>query len=221
MERTRQKRRAVHYDVGYHMATENPVYRRWTPPVETRLPDIHGWLEDIHSAHELASRLSHEFDAEKPDPVLVDALSTAALVRYSRCFTTGVRERLSIDGLSSASPSDIDLHHRLRGVRDRHIAHAVNEQEVHALYVILDGSPEATTGAIGFSSFSSAEGPIQPFDVSAMLELCEKWIRCLSTQLTQEETRLIPFAKRLSRAELMSLSQDEPQSNSNVRAKRR
>ena len=203
------------------MATESPLYRRWKPPAETRLPDIHGWLEDIRSAHELASRLAHEFEAETPDPVLLDALSTAALVRYSRCFTTGIRARLSIEDLAIASPTDIDLHERLRGIRDWHIAHPVNEQEVHALYVILDGSPEATTGAIGFSSFSSVELPLQPFEVSAMLELCEKWIRWLSTQLTHENTLLIPLANRLSRAELLSLSKDEPQPNPNVRARRR
>ena len=208
-------------NVGHQVETENPIYRRWNPPVETRLPDIHGWLEDIHSAHELASRLSQEVSAENPDPVLLDALSTAALVRYSRCFTTGIRARLSIEELSTASPTDIDLHERIRGIRDWHIAHPVNEQEVHALYVILDGSPEATTGAIGFSSFSSVESPLQPFEVSAMLELCEKWIRWLNTQLIQEQTPLIPLANRFSRAELLSLSQDEPQPNSNIRAKRR
>ena len=202
------------------MATENPVYLRWNPPVETRLPDIHGWLQDIHSAQEFASRLSHELSTENPDPVLLDALSTAALVRYSRCFTTGKRARLSIVELSTASPTDIDLHERLRGIRDWHIAHPVNEQEVHALYVIVDGSPEATTGAIGFSSFSSVSLHLQPSEVSTMLELCQKWIHWLNEQLIKEEIPLRPLVSRLSRAELLSLSQDEPQPNSNILARR-
>ena len=203
------------------MVTENPIYRRWNPLVETRVPDIHGWLQDIRSAHELASRLSHEFSAESPDQALLDALSTAAIVRYCRCFTSGIRARLSIEELSTASPTDIDLHEKIRGTRDWHIAHPINEQEVHAFYVILDGSPGATTGAIGFSSFSSVKSPLQPFEVSAMLELCEKWIGWLNTRLIQEQTPLIPIANRFSRAELLSLPQDEPQPNSNIRAKRR
>lgn len=203
------------------MATENPVYRRWNPPVETRLPDIHGWLQDIHSAHELASRLSHDLRMENPDPVLLDALSTSALVRYSRCFTTGIRARLSIEQLPTASPTDNVLHEKLRGIRDRHIAHPVNEQEVHAVYVILDDSPEATTGAIGFSSFSSANLHLQRSEVSAMLELCEKWIDWLNAQFIQEQMPLIPLVNGLSRNELLSLPQDEPQPNSNIWAKRR
>src|SRR5437764_7327517 len=109
-------------------------YRRWTLPVETRIPDIHGWLQDIHSAKELAERLIQETEAENPDPILLDALSTATLVRYSRCFTTGGRERLSIRQLPSADGAEIELHERLRGIRDWHIAHPVNLQEVHALY---------------------------------------------------------------------------------------
>lgn len=203
------------------MGTENHVYRRWNPPVETRLPDIHGWLQDIRSAHEFASRLSHELSAEYPDPVLLDALTAAALVRYSRCFTTGIRARLSIEKLSTALPSDIELHERLLRIRDLHIAHPVNEQEVHALYLILDGSPEATTGAIGLSSFSSVKLTLDEVEVSAMLELCNKWMDWLKAQLIQEQAPLIPLASRLSRAELLSLPQDEPQPNSNVSAKRR
>ena len=207
--------------VKHQMAIENPVYRKWNPPVKTQLPDIHGWLQDIHSAHDFASRLAHELSLENPDPVLLDALSTSALVRYSRCFTTGIRARLSIDELTAASHTDIELHERLRGTRDWHIAHPVNEQEVHALYVILDGSPWATTGAIGFSSFSSVNLHLQPFEVSAMLALCEKWIGCLNVLLIQEQTPLIPLANRLSRAELLALSKDEPQPNSDIHARRR
>ncbi len=141
------------------METENPIYRRWNPPVETRLPDIHGWLEDIHSAHELASRLSQEVSAENPDPVLLDALSTAALVRYSRCFTTGIRARLSIEELSTASPTDIDLHERIRGIRDWHIAHPVNEQEVHALYVFLMVHQKPQREPLGFLHFLRLSRP--------------------------------------------------------------
>ena len=198
-----------------------PIYRRWNPPIETRLPDIHGWAQDIQSARELANRLFQEYSAENSDPVLLDALSTAVVVRYSRCFSTGIRARLSIERLSTASPAEIDLHQRICDVRNLHVAHAVNEQEVHALYVILDGSPDATTGAIGFSSFSSFDLPLQPYDVSALSELCEKWISWLNTQLIQEQAPLIALANRFSRAELLSLPQDEPQPNSNIRAKRR
>jgi len=196
------------------------TYRKWTPPVSSRIPDIHGWLQDIHSSQELAERLIQEAEAENPDPVLLDALSTATIVRYCRCFTTGIRERLCITQLPSATDADTELHERLRGIRDWHIAHPVNQQEVHALYVIVDESPGATTGALGFSSLSSAQLPLLPFEAKGMLELCNKWIAWLNEQLIQENTRLMPHAVQLSREELLSLPQDEPQSNTDIHARR-
>ncbi|WIV98461.1 hypothetical protein [Kinneretia aquatilis] len=162
----------------------------------------------------------NELDSETSDPVLLDALSTAALVRYSRCFTSGIRARLSIEELPTATAEDIELHERLRGIRDWHIAHPINKQEVHALYVILDGSPEAKTGAIGFSSFSSVQLPLEKFQVDAMLALCEKWVSWLNTQLIRAQEPLIPVANGLSREELLALPQDEPQPNSNIKARR-
>ena len=192
------------------MEAVHHIYRRWNPPIETCLPDIHGWAQDVQSARELAKRLTQEFESEKPDSVLLDALSTAAVIRYSRCFTTGIRARLSIDKLATAAPVDIDLHNRICGVRDWHVAHAINKQEVHALYVILDGSPEATTGAVGFSSYLSGDPPLQPYEVNALVDICTKWIDWLKTQLIQEQAKLIPLANCLCRAELLSLPADEP-----------
>ncbi len=196
------------------------TYRKWTPPVSSRIPDIHGWLQDIQSSKKLAERLIQEAEAANPDLILLDALSTASIVRYSRCFTSGIRERLSITQLPSATDADTELHKRIRGIRDWHIAHPVNQQEVHALYVIVDESPGATTGALGFSSYSSAELGLLPFEIEGMLDLCNKWIAWLNEQLIQENTRLMPHAVQLSRDELLSLPQDEPQSNTDIHARR-
>lgn len=197
------------------------VYRRWTPPIETRLTDIHGWLVDMHAAKEFAEKLRIASDNENSDPVVVDALSTAALVRYSRCFTCGSRERLRIEQLVTATPNEIDLHDWLRGVRDWHIAHPVNLQEVHALYLIVDPSPEATSGALGISSFSSTNLALSPPYIDATERLCGKWIEWLTPQLIAENQKLVPLTQQLTRAEVLALPSDEPEPVSNIKARRR
>lgn len=197
------------------------TYRRWTPPIASRHSDIHGWLQDIHSARDLARRLIKEAESGNPDLDLLDALSTTSLIRYSRCFTTGIRERLDIARLPSATDLDVALHKRLRGIRDWHIAHPVNQQEAHALYVIVDESPGATTGALGVSSLLSAELPMKPFEAEEMVALCGKWIIWLDEQLRQEQLRLMPFAKQLTRKELLSFPQGDPQTNEDIYAKRK
>jgi hypothetical protein len=196
------------------------THRKWTPPVSTPIPDIHGWLDDISGSREFAERLHREAEAPNPDACLLDALSAAAIVRYCRCFTTGLRDRLTIEQLPLASAAEIDFHSRIRGVRDWHISHAVNQQEAHALYVIIDESPGATTGALDFSSRATSQIPLTPEDAREMVALCDKWIIWLRDRLAQEHARLIPLATRLSREELLSLPQDEPQSNEDINAKR-
>lgn len=168
----------------------------------------------------MLERLWSESSSETADILLLDALSTAAVVRYCRCFTSGVRARLSIDDLPTATSVEIELHMHIKGVRDRHVSHAVNEQEVHGLFVILDGSPHARTGAIGVSSFSSVDLPLQPGDVRPMIELCGKWVQWLKGQLSQEQAKLMPLVSNLSRADLLALPQEEPQTSSNIWSKR-
>jgi hypothetical protein len=197
------------------------TYRKWMPPVSSRFQDVHGWIQDIHSSQQMAERLIQESEADNPDPNLLDALSTAAIIRYTRCFATGMRERLSIEELPSATDADIELHKRLRGIRDWHVAHPVNQQEVHAIYIIVDESPGATSGAVGISSFSSTQLPLRPFQARAMVDLCNKWTVWLEQQLLQENVRLMPHALALSRDYLLSLPQDEPQPNDNIHARRK
>ena len=197
------------------------VYKRWIPPVTHRITDIHGWLEDMHAAKAFALKLQALCESDESDPEIIDALSTAALIRYSRCFTSGSRERLRIEQLGAATPSDVDAHNRLRGTRDWHLAHPVNLQEVHALYLIVDPTPEATSRALGISSLSVASLALLPPDIDAAKQLFEKWITWLTAELVKENQRVLPLASQLTRAEILALPSDEPEPVQNIHARRR
>jgi hypothetical protein len=185
------------------------------------MPAIHGWLDDMSSSRKFAERLIQEAESDSPETVLLDALSAAAIVRYFRCFTTGRRERLRIEQLPSATEAETALHERICGMRNWHISHPVNQQEAHAVYVIVDESPGATTGALGISSQATAQIPLEPLEAREMADLCSRWIAWLEEQLAQESTRLMPLASPLSREELLALPRDEPQYNEDVHAKRK
>ena len=197
-----------------------PAYRKWTAPVPTSIPDLHGWIADIDSAREFAERLTEECEKQEPEPLLLDALTTAAIVRYCRCFTTGVRSKLHIDKLPSATPVEIEVHERICAIRNWHIAHAVNQQEMHGLYVIVDDSPGATTGAIGFSSQGTSQIPLLPADAAEMANLCSRWIAQLKGELAQENLRLMPLARQLSREEALRLPEGELESSEDIYLKR-
>lgn len=198
-----------------------PIYRRWTPPVPTEVEDLHGWLVDLHSAEEMFERQATLLDDERSDPLLVDALSTSALIRYGRCFTSGIRKRLDLDLLPNATASELDLHERMRGVRDWHVAHAINRQEVHGLYVIVNPDPNGLPTVLGLSSQSTSALPLDPAEVAAATQLCRRWVIALEKRLAEENMRLRPYLDDLTHSELLAMPSEEPATDANIKSRRR
>ena len=93
------------------------------------LADLTGIRYDLDSARSLARKLQTVMEEEKPDFELVDALTTAIVVRYLRPFSAGVRRRLKEETPDKLSMSQRRQHERLRDFRNKHIAHSVNAFE--------------------------------------------------------------------------------------------
>ena len=73
---------------------------------------------------------------------MIEALWTAALVKYIRCFATGKRFGLDVsvfDGLEGAR----DTHQFFKDMRDKHVVHSVNPFEDASVGVVLCGEPGA------------------------------------------------------------------------------
>jgi hypothetical protein len=79
----------------------------------------------------------------KADTVLMEAIQSAALVRYCRCHATGVRTAFLVDSVLVARlPEELQRFHRhIDALRDRHIAHSVNDWELEIPFaqVRIDG----------------------------------------------------------------------------------
>ena len=200
---------------------DNLEYRQWKPPVDTALPDLHGCFDDLLSAKDFAERLVTELNAHAPDPVLIDALATAVLIRYCRCFTTGVRSRLTPEDCPLLSEDDKRLHDRLRAIRNWHVAHPVNLQEVQVLYVGFDPDPNATTGVLGIQATSTTHLPINSHESEAVAKLCETWLEWLRQRVSEEQLRIRPHAESLTRQELLSLPSSTAEPNPDLSARRR
>jgi hypothetical protein len=101
--------------------------------VELDLPEaetfaaLTGIEQDLETTREFAQLLISEVEQNRWS--LSDPLTTAILVRYSRPFVSGVRERLADDALSILSPTQRNAHDYFRAWRDKHIAHSVNAFE--------------------------------------------------------------------------------------------
>lgn len=98
--------------------------------------DLAGEFEDLHGVSrdlEMARRLCLIAEGFGKDDVnqgvAVDGLLSAALIRYMRCFSSGVRSPLRSDDLSKFGAEIVETHSFLKDYRDKHLAHSINNYE--------------------------------------------------------------------------------------------
>ena len=195
----------------------NLLYRRWNLPDHSPLADLYGWHDDITSARQF---FQGSLKAFLNDDISHDAFDTAAVIRYGRCFAKGNRAKLEFSQLEQSDDVDAQTHNLILGVRNFHVAHAINKQEVASVLITLDGSPSATSGAVGFSGRLNRLPALAPSETEDAVRLCEKWEAWLLRQIVKENIRLQPFAGMLSRSEILALPEDELEPNPNFTAMR-
>ena len=102
---------------------------RFPVPEAARLASLGGIEQDLRGVIAYCSLLVERSEIEKLNFVEWEAISSAAVVRYARCFSSGVRDSLEHDLLDTA---DIDLkeaHRFFIDLRNKHVAHSVNPFE--------------------------------------------------------------------------------------------
>ena len=164
------------------------------------LADLTGIRYDLQSARSLARKLQSVMARQKPDYELVDALTTAILVRYSRPFSGGVRKWPAEDALNELSEHQRDKHERFRNFRDKHIAHSVNafeENQPIARYV------EGREHAEGVYSVECHHGRVVGLSSSETVNVIE-----LTTALVEYVDRLLVMEKETLLAKVRSISFD-------------
>jgi hypothetical protein len=191
---------------GNHMGC---TYVRWEPPGPTNLADLEGAWNDLFSALQFIERIEEELGKSKKDVAfftMLDALTTAALVRYARSFTTGVRERLVVSQNSSLDATEVGHHERFLTIRNKHVAHPVNRFETHAVYVGVspDDDPVNAKATVVSTGTRSGVG-LSPEDLSALKSLCHKWLEYVRELKQQEENKLLIVAQQLTAEQLFAL----------------
>lgn len=166
-------------------------------PEAARLADLSGILWDLRQAREFAKLLASEFGAAKPNWQIVEPLSIAAAVMYSRPFMRGVRHRLGEDDLRVLTAEQREAHDHLRAYRDKHIAHSVNPLEENiprANYCVERVNEEGITGiSYGGGRVVGLSGA----DVAAIIELTTLLEAHIDTQISAEQARLLPIVRSL------------------------
>lgn len=115
-------------------------------PRAARLADLGSIVQDLAYVMGCCEHLIPmvEEDSE-PESVLVEALWSAAVIGYCRCFATGKRHGLDEDVLMALSGDPVGFHRFVREMRDKRVAHSVNPFEQVRVGAVLP--PPGTAGA--------------------------------------------------------------------------
>lgn len=165
---------------------------------------IHGIWYDLESASRIAEYLLRASSGEFPGIEIIDGLSTALVVRYSRAFVSGVRQSPHVQAaLAELTEEERGVHDAVLTMRDKHIAHSVNAQEeswVGAQYY------EERVAVEGFVAVAVQHGRTVGFgdeELQSILGVIRKLTTYLDARIKEEEARLLPSAKSLSAAEIL------------------
>jgi hypothetical protein len=171
-------------------AGERIVPAKLDGELSTEFSDLHMIANDLSFAID-CFREAHKIGIPDASNLHSKALIFSAVTAYTRPFKTGVRQlKMGASYFEIAASFDPGLHNYLISIRDKHIAHSVNEFEQSASIGIMVGLPPAKwrPAGVGVTKFNSigitnriVEASI--IQIEAMLNLIQSRIDEIRPQL--------------------------------------
>jgi len=93
------------------------------------LADLYGIIIDLDTAAQLCSKVIELSKTKTKDLIIEEGLVGAAVIRYGRCFTTGVRVRLGLEDLAELNAEELEAHNYFYALRNRFVAHSISPFE--------------------------------------------------------------------------------------------
>ena len=170
--------------------------------VEVKLPeaevlaDLYGIVFDLEVAAHLCAKAIELGQARQHDYIVVEGLVTAAVVRYGRCFSKGVRFWLCREDITEIGNDDLSTHGYFKDLRDKFVAHSVNRFEetyVTATASELDGkkNPIQSVGP------GQHRVVLSPITAKALAQLVSRVNAVVKKRVAIEEQRLLDVIQAL------------------------
>mgnify|MGYP001308965596 CR=1 FL=1 len=179
-------------------------------PESQRLADLYGMAQDVEQAISFCD-LHIEIDPTEAGISSEErlrrehtrqALCKAGLVAYARAFSGAVRPGLDKAFVARLSPNAQSLHSTVKALRDKWVAHAVNDFE--DVQVRIDATVTAN-GTVEVRGVSLASRAIGGFVMAWMMQfrgLCREVLALIESDVSSENARLTAIARELPPATL-------------------
>lgn len=187
-------------------------------PKTYRLADMYGVQQDLEWLIDLCSRIT-QHNSRRFDSNEREALEHAALIRYGRCFKGGARTAFILDAQWIAKlPQELqDAHRAFEALRDKHVAHSVNDWELNIPVANLRQDTE--TGESKVSSVNVQSYRIIGLtsdSIDQLKHLAESLLALIKVEFNAEAERVLEIVRQMPIAELEARLND-PAIQSGVR----
>lgn len=159
------------------------------------LADLSGAARDLESARDLAKYLAARFASGTFDLEVVDAFSTAILVRYARPFMTGVRAKLGEETLTNLTLEQRQLHDKFMAWRSKHIAHSVNPFEENHVVAYYNEQAVAETGIQSISVQQDRLVGLSMQDLEDIQKLANTVLAVVNARIDAENARVLEIVR--------------------------
>jgi hypothetical protein len=164
-------------------------------PQTIRLADLYEIRLDLQAAAQWCEE-AIRFGQTIEGLTVAQGLTTAAVIRYARCFVSGVRLSLKTDDLAGLDAATLASHAYFLDLRNRFVAHAVNafeETYVTATVSQRDGVKQPVTGVnAGQLRLVLAAGAAMD-----LYELTQKVTSIVAASIATEERQVLAFLQSL------------------------
>jgi hypothetical protein len=159
------------------------------------LADLNGIQMDLQATIDLCNRLLDIYRMENIDSELPEALSIAILVKYSRPFAKGVRKRLSINDVPGLTKDELGRHKILIALRNKHIAHSINELEENKVKAYYNNEKIYTEGITSISVGHARLISLSGYDAEAIIGLSKKIIDYVNVEMKAEKAKILELVR--------------------------
>jgi hypothetical protein len=175
------------------------------------LADLNGAKLDLESVLSLSTYLQRRLSADDFSLETVDAFSTAILVRYSRPFMKGVRERLGENILQDLIEPQRKLHEKFIAWRNKHIAHSVNPFEDNRVVAYFNEEAVLTEGIQSISVQQNGLLGLGSQDLAEIQEVTKALLALVNFRMESEKSRILKIVRKMPVEDVLAKGIKPPQ----------
>ncbi len=167
-----------------------------------RLADLTSIVVDLETTEiicNLFTKRAQQFEQSKDREtlVLMEALCTAAIVRYGRSFVSGVRQQIPVQVIDQLSKKHQESHVFFMDLRHKWVAHSVNAFECTDVVAYLTPEEKGPKNVSGISARPMRTVSLGIPDMLRLQKLAAAVRGKLNILIKDEEQKVLCFAQSL------------------------